>query len=94
MDDTPAANLLAEENARLTAVLAQRETQLVQREQLPALLAQRDPQLAQREAQLAERHRLLTQHQATIAAITQQRDDYYLEKRRREVRLAKALKQV
>jgi len=70
MDDTPAVNLLAEENTRLTA------------------------RLAQREIQLAERDRLLTQHQATIATLTQQRDDYYLKNLQLEVRLAKALKQV
>ena len=47
MDDAPAANLLAEENTRL-------------------------------QAQLAERDQLLAQQQAAIAALTQQRDDYYL----------------
>ena len=84
MDDPPAVNLLAEENTRLQARLAERDQWLVERNQ----------QLVQREAQLAERDQLLTQHQATIATLTQQRDDYYLEKLRLEVRLAKALKQV
>jgi transposase len=51
-------------------------------------------QLSEREVQLTERDRLLTQHQATIATLTQQRDGYYIEKLRLEVRLAKALKQI
>jgi len=44
-------------------------------------------------ALLAEREQQLAQHEATIAQLTQQRDEYYLEKLRLEVRLAKALKQ-
>ncbi len=59
-----------------------------------AQLAEREQWLVQREVQLAERDELLTQQQATIAAVTRQRDDYYLEKLRLEVRLAKLLKQV
>jgi transposase len=47
--------------------------------QLRALLAQRDQQLAEQ--------------QATIAALTQQRDEFYLKNLRLEMRLAKALKQ-
>lgn len=54
--------------------------------QLKALLAQRDEQLAQRERRIADQ-------QAAIAQITQQRDTFYLEKLRLEVRLAQALKQ-
>lgn len=55
--------------------------------QLRALLVARDQQLAQREA-------TVTQQQSTIATLTAQRDEYYLDKLRLEVRLAKALKQV
>jgi transposase len=54
--------------------------------QLKSLIAQRDHDLAQRDEQLA-------QQQATIASLTKQRDEFYLEKLRLEVRLAKALKQ-
>ena len=45
------------------------------------------------QAQLAERERLIAQQTQTIAELTQQRDSFYLEKLRLEVRLAKALKQ-
>lgn len=44
-------------------------------------------------ALLAERERQLAQHEATIVKLTKQRDEYYVEKLRLEVRLAKALKQ-
>ncbi len=48
-------------------------------QQLKALLTQREEQLAQ--------------YQATITALTQQRDEFYLKSLKLEVRLAKALKQ-
>ena len=54
--------------------------------QLKALLAARHHQLIEYQEQLA-------QQQSTIATLTQQRDAFYLEKLRLEVRLAKALKQ-
>lgn len=62
--------------------------------QLRALLVTRDEQLAAREQQLAERESTIAQHRTTIATLTAQRDAYYLDKLRLEVRLAKALKQV
>lgn len=41
-----------------------------------------------------EQHRVtIAGHENTIATLTQQRDEYYIEKLRLEVRLAKALKQ-
>jgi transposase len=49
--------------------------------------------LVAREEQLAQRDQVIAEHQNTIAMLTQQRDAYYLEKLRLEVRLAKALKQ-
>ena len=49
--------------------------------------------LVAREDQLAQRERIITDHQNTIKELTQQRDEYYLEKLRLEVRLAQALKQ-
>jgi transposase len=61
--------------------------------QLRALLAARDKQLAQRDRQLTERDQLLAQHQAAIATLTRQRDEFYLKNLQLEVRLAKALKQ-
>lgn len=45
------------------------------------------------EATIAQHHSTITQQESTIATLTQQRDEYYLEKLRLEVRLAKALKQ-
>lgn len=42
---------------------------------------------------LIARDHVIAEHQKTIATLTQQRDAYYLEKLRLEVRLAKALKQ-
>jgi transposase len=49
--------------------------------------------LVAREDQLAQREQVIAEHQKTIAALTQQRDAFHLEKLRLEVRLAKALKQ-
>jgi transposase len=49
--------------------------------------------LAARERVIAEHQNTITAQQAAITALTQQRDEYYLEKLRLEVRLAKALKQ-
>ncbi len=42
---------------------------------------------------LVARDRIITQHEATITTLTRQRDEYYLEKLRLEIQLAKALKQ-
>ena len=67
----------------LRALLAAREQQLTQRDEV----------IRTREQQLAERDQLLAQRQAAIVTLTAQRDAYYLEKLRLEVRLAKALKQ-
>ena len=68
--------------------------------QLRARLAARDRQLAQRDRQLAEHERRLAQYQSTItrheaalAALTRQRDEFYLKNLRLEMRLAKALQQ-
>lgn len=62
--------------------------------QLRALIAQRDQQVALRDRRLVERDQQLNEQRAMIAMLTQERDAYYLEKLRLEVRLAKALKQV
>jgi hypothetical protein len=48
----------------------------------------------QLKAQLAQRDQLIAQHQATITTLTQQRDEFHLEKLRLEVRLFKLLKHV
>jgi transposase len=45
------------------------------------------------EAIITEHQNTIASHQSTIATLTKQRDEYYLEKLRLEVRLAKALKQ-
>lgn len=60
---------------------------------LRALLAERDAQLAQRDRVVAEHQSTIAGHELTITTLTKQRDEYYLEKLRLEVRLAKALKQ-
>ncbi len=57
----------------------------------PTISLPDDP--AQLQALLAAREQVIAQQQATIATLTTQRDEYYLEKLRLEVRLAKALKQ-
>ena len=68
--------------------------------ELKRLVIAREGQLTAREEQLTQRERIITNHRNTIAAqrhtitkLTRQRDDYYVEKLRLEVRLAKALKQ-
>jgi transposase len=60
----------------------------------------REAQLVAREEQLTHREQVITEHRNTIATqlstitkLTRQRDEYYIEKLRLEVRLAKALKQ-
>lgn len=55
-------------------------------DQLKALIVTRDRRIDDYREQVA-------QHQATIAALTQQRDEFYLKSLKLEVRLAKALKQ-
>ena len=49
--------------------------------------------IAEHQNTITQREATITQHAATISTLTQQRDEYYLEKLRLEVRLAKALKQ-
>ncbi len=53
------------------------------------LLARED----QHRATVTRHEAIITEHQSTIATLTKQRDEYYIEKLRLEVRLAKALKQ-
>lgn len=60
---------------------------------LPDDLHQLKTMVVVRNQQLAEYQEQLTQQQSTIATLTQERDTFYLEKLRLEVRLAKALKQ-
>jgi transposase len=59
----------------------------------PDELAQLRALLAQRESTIAQHQATIAQQQSTISTLTAQRDEYYLEKLRLEVRLAKALKQ-
>jgi len=61
--------------------------------ELKRWLVARDHVIAEHQNTIARHETTITQHTATIAALTQQRDAYYLEKLRLEVRLAKALKQ-
>ena len=49
--------------------------------------------LAEREQELARHLETIGQYASTVATLTQQRDEYYVEKLRLEVRLAQALKQ-
>jgi transposase len=60
---------------------------------LPDDPAQLKRLIAARDTELAQRAQVIAAHQATIATLTQQRDAFYLEKLRLEVRLAQALKQ-
>jgi transposase len=82
----------------LKALLAQRDQiiathrqQLIDRDQLLAL---RDQRIAEFHAALAQRDQVIAEQRSTVASLTQQRDDYQLEKLRLEMRLAKLLKQV
>lgn len=61
--------------------------------ELKRLLIAREERLAQRNEVVALQTATISDHQHTIKELTQQRDEYYLEKLRLEVRLAKALKQ-
>jgi transposase len=61
--------------------------------ELKRLLIARDQVIAEHQNTIAAHQTTITQHEATISTLTQQRDEYYLEKLRLEVRLAKALKQ-
>lgn len=60
---------------------------------LPDDPAQLKALLVARERVIAEHQNTITAQQATIATLTTQRDEFYLEKLRLEVRLAQALKQ-
>jgi transposase len=83
MDETRTPNPSHEEVNRLRALLAQRD----------ALIGTYTRQLAQRDQAIVGHRNTITQHEAAITTLTQQRDEYYLEKLRLEVRLAQALKQ-
>lgn len=61
--------------------------------ELKRLLVACEEQLAQRDQVITKHHDTIASQQSTITTLTKQRDEYYLEKLRLEVRLAKALKQ-
>ena len=61
--------------------------------QLKAMLIARGEELARRDEQLSQRDRQLVECHATIATLTQVRDEFYLKSLKLEVRLARALKQ-
>jgi len=97
MDDASLLTSLPDDVNGLKRLLVAREEQLVAREEQ---LVAREEQLVVRDEQLAQRERVITEHRSTIATqlstitkLTQQRDEYYVEKLRLEVQLAKALKQ-
>lgn len=56
-------------------------------------IAQRDQVIADHQSTITTQQSTITEHQSTITKLTKQRDEYYVEKLRLEVRLAKALKQ-
>jgi transposase len=60
---------------------------------LPNELAQLRALLAERESTITQQQTTITEQKSAIATLTQQRDEFYLEKLKLEVRLAKALKQ-
>jgi transposase len=81
-DASPIASLPDDVN-ELKQLLIAREEQLARRNEL----------VAQQTVTITDHQGTITSQQNTIAKLTQQRDEYYLEKLRLEVRLAKALKQ-
>jgi transposase len=83
MEDTLRPSSAPDELTQLRALLAQRES----------TIAQHHATIAQHHATIAQHHATIAQQQSTISTLTAQRDEYYLEKLRLEVRLAKALKQ-
>src|SRR5213593_4279630 len=89
----------------LKALLAQRDLviatharQLIQRDKLlterDQLLATREQRIAEYQATVTQREQIIVEQRSTVATLTQQRDEYQLEKLRLEMRLAKLLKQV
>ena len=82
-----------EDASRLTALpddIAELKRLLMAREHV---IAEHQKTITQHEATITQHEATITRHEATISTLTQQRDAYYLEKLRLEVRLAKALKQ-
>ena len=57
------------------------------------IITQHQSAITQHESTITQRESTITQHESTIGTLTRQRDEYYLEKLRLEIRLAKALKQ-
>lgn len=90
MEDARPFHPSPDELLRLQALLAQREEQLARREEVVASHA---ATITDHRNTIANQQSAIADHQRTIAALTRQRDEYYLEKLRLEVRLAKALKQ-
>jgi transposase len=60
---------------------------------LRTLLADREQEVARHLDTVSRYASTIARHESTIATLTQQRDEYYVEKLRLEVRLAQALKQ-
>ena len=83
MEDASPFTSLPDDVNELKRLLVAREEQLVQHQAV----------IAEHQATIATQSTAIAQQEATIATLTQQRDEYYLEKLRLEVRLAKALKQ-
>lgn len=90
MDDAPATTFLPDDPAQLKALLIARDGQLAARERV---IAEHQHTIAAREQLIAAQQATINEHVQSLAQVTQQRDAYYLEKLRLEVRLAKALKQ-
>lgn len=97
MEDSSPLTSLPDDIGELKRLLSARQQQLMARGDQ---LAQQAMTITQHQAAIAEHQNTITQqsttiteHQNTIATLTQQRDEYYLDKLRLEVRLAKALKQ-
>ena len=83
MDDASPRTSLPDDIAELKRLLVAREH----------VIAEHQKTIAAHQKTIAAHQTTITQHEATISTLTQQRDAYYLEKLRLEVRLAKALKQ-
>jgi len=90
MDDASPRTSLPDDIAELKRLLIARDHVIAEHQKT---IAEHQKTIAEHQKTIAAHQTTITQHEATISTLTQQRDAYYLEKLRLEVRLAKALKQ-
>ena len=90
MDDTISSNTWPDDVNELKRLPAAQRQQLVARERV---ITEHQKSIIKQQKVITEHQSTITQQQSTISTLTQQRDEYHLEKLRLEVRLAQALKQ-